>query len=617
MRVLLVALLIVIAVRPVSAATWSPLERDFVRILPASGADLNTSRLGSRSWRVRFNGDRVEVIEASPRIPGLPFLPEIDMPGIIYYGTQPTQVLRVIDSWFLAYNHGEFGGGLWQFNGDGSVGRMLLERPTYDLLPFGDEVLAATGSAAPFFFKPLRIHRFALRGGSWQEVGHTDFDHNITTLTNLGGQLYGIAGTADFIAALSKLDLSGNLQPLWQFNWDLGVSSLAMSQQGDYALGARGYVVRLHKRGNGFAAAWYAPRDCITYAIFENDDGLKARCIGAAGTRSFERRRSAPATSAWTSEDGNWMLLPGSQKIFHYNGSTWTQSGDSPLGPIESPRQILTAGNDLVVLSTSSLWLYRSGKWSRISSTDGTCQRLALTTRIAWCLTFNSDRSLLTGTTFDGTLVASQTIQPQAEILWPGLFDDAWFGQKDSPTIGHVTASGTVEQIRLQSPIQAISRSADAIWFTEADRLHYGFVDASNKLRELTWSGPSVLSVRGAQSDAWLEELYQDRRVIIRKVNTAGSNGGGAYAVDVKAFVVAPDGTAWVQSSAWPTILRITEAGEVTRYRLPCFDQHLVLLHGPNNGLWFLSKEPHCSGYVDAAAIHVRDLPMVEYVDYK
>ncbi|HET9393299.1 MAG TPA: hypothetical protein VFO29_07270 [Candidatus Rubrimentiphilum sp.] len=188
---------------------------------------------------------------------------------------------------------------------------------------------------------------------------------------------------------------------------------------------------------------------------------------------------------------------------------------------------------------------------------------------------------------------------------------------KDLPFLGHMTANGNLEQIRLQSPIQAISRSTTAVWFSEADHLHYGFIDAAGKLHEFTWVDPGVLSVRGAGSAAWLEELFLNRRVIVRNVDSAGSNGGGAYAVDVKAFLVAPDGTAWVQSSAWPTILRVTEAGGVTRYRLPCIDQHLMLLHGPNNGLWFLSKEPHCSGYIDAAAIHVRDLPAVEYVDYK
>lgn len=619
MRTFLVALLIVIAAQPAAAATWIPIERDFVRILPPSAADLSTSRFGSRSWLVRFRGDRLEVIRTTQTAPDIPFSPQIDTATMGYYGTQPTQALRFKDAWFLSYYHGEFGGALWQFNADGSIGRMLLEHPAYDLLPFGNEVLAATGSAAPFFFKPLRIHRFALRSRIWQEIGHTDFDYNITGLTNLGGQLFGIAGTANFIAALSKLDLSGNLYPLWRFNWDLGITNLAMSRNGDYALGARGYIVRLHGSGNSLNATWYAPRNCTHYTPSRSDMGaLDARCIGAAGKKAFERRRAAPASDAWISEDGNWMLPLGGRHLLHFTGSDWNESVESPLTPQESPRQILTAGNDLVVLSTRWVWLRRAGDWSRVISADGTCQALALTGEIAWCLTFESDRSLLTATKFDGTSVTAYTIRARSEILCPGLGDDdVWFGEKNMSFAGHMTANGKVEQIPLQSPIQTMSRSAHAIWFSEADRLHYGFVDGSDKVHEFVWADASVLSVRGARSDAWLEQLYQDRRVIIRKVNIAGSNGGGAYAIDVKSFVVAPDGTAWIQSSAWPTMLHITEEGGVTRYRLPCIDQHLLLLHGPNNGIWFLSKEPHCSGYVDATAIHVRDLPMVEYVDYK
>ncbi|HET9394409.1 MAG TPA: hypothetical protein VFO29_12910, partial [Candidatus Rubrimentiphilum sp.] len=338
MRAFFAVIFAAIVAQPAAAATWTPLERGFVRIPPPSISDLNASRFGSRSWRVRFKGDNLEVADARPTPSALPFAPQIDTATMGYYGTQPTSSLHFKDVWFLSYYHGEFGGALWQFSADGSVGRMLLGGPTDDLLPFGNEVLAATGSASPWFLKPLRIHRFALSGGLWQEVGHTDFDHNITTLTNLGGQLYGIVGM-DFAATLSKLDLSGNLYPLWRFNRNLEITNLGMSRHSDYALGAVGYIVRLHAIGNGLGATWYAPRDCTHYTPSINDMGaVDARCVGAAGTRPFERRRFAPASYAWTSEDGNWMLLNGGRRLLHFVGRDWIADSDSPLGSDESPR---------------------------------------------------------------------------------------------------------------------------------------------------------------------------------------------------------------------------------------------------------------------------------------
>jgi hypothetical protein len=79
---------------------------------------------------------------------------------------------------------------------------------------------------------------------------------------------------------------------------------------------------------------------------------------------------------------------------------------------------------------------------------------------------------------------------------------------------------------------------------------------------------------------------------------------------------VSGDGALWAQINNWPTITRVTESGATTRFELPCDDQRLQLLAGPNNGIWFISKEPGCSGYIDARSVHVRELPMVETVRY-
>jgi hypothetical protein len=89
----------------------------------------------------------------------------------------------------------------------------------------------------------------------------------------------------------------------------------------------------------------------------------------------------------------------------------------------------------------------------------------------------------------------------------------------------------------------------------------------------------------------------------------------GAWVAGVRTSIVTRDGTLWAESDEWPTIARMTEDGKMTRYALPCADKRLSLVPGPQNGIWFRSPEPNCSGYIDAAAITLREFPYVEIID--
>ncbi len=110
---------------------------------------------------MRFKGEVLYASAASSPTPVIPFSPQIDTAELGYYGTQPSEALRVPGGWFLAYDHGEFGGGLWQFNTSGTIGRRLLWTPTYGLLRYGNDVLAKTLDN-PMLFRTLTIHRFSI-----------------------------------------------------------------------------------------------------------------------------------------------------------------------------------------------------------------------------------------------------------------------------------------------------------------------------------------------------------------------------------------------------------------------------------------------------------------------
>ncbi|MHB1770041.1 MAG: hypothetical protein ACYCPH_03110 [Minisyncoccota bacterium] len=588
-----------------------------MRVAMPSAEDLSASRFGTRAWRVHFRGTALEVSRAPREQPAIPFAPEIDTFTMGDYGTQPTEALRVSNAWFLAYYHGEFGGALWQFNADGSVGRVLLGSPTYDLVRYRDEVLAATGSAAPFFFKPLLIHRFALRDGKWQEVGQTAFPYNIFDLTRIAGRLYGVAVLRYGVQTLAEVDLSAHMKPLWEIGGDLVVSNFAIARNGDIAIGARGYVIRLRRRGNVLRPTWYAPPDCVRYTAATNvTQALDARCIATAGTASYARRLFAPASGVTASPDGRWMLAQRGPHLLHFTQGRWHEIAlprrDVGFSAVDDPY-----GHPLLS-APGQIWMQRGGHWSQIGPSVECTTPFSISTDVAWCAALGRSESNITGIRFDGRTVVARVRAAQLRFVAAGLSGDAWFTIKDAPLIGHVAADGSVTEIRLSAPVALLAKSQRAVWFTETDQKHYGFFDLQNHLHELSSrTGYSVLDIIGAPHGAWLDESSPGEGVMLRQLRSDDKKDTGRYLTEVNKAVVTVDGTLYARSSKWPTIVRMTESGQVTRYRLPCPDPYLRLVPAPNDGLWFIGKDPHCSGRIEAGAVHVQNLPLVESMEYK
>lgn len=591
----------------------------FVQIAPPSGAQLNAARFGTRSWHLRFAGNDLRLSAPTPK-PQLPFSPAIDTAAMGSYGPEPTQALHAHGAWFLAYNHGEFGGALWQFNENGSVGRMLLANPVYDLTPYKGMVLAATGAASPFFFKPLRIHEFARRADVWTEIAHVDFPYNIFALRNFRSQLYGIEQPAYQQIALVNIDLSGNIVRVWTSSGNFDISDLAMSQDGDFAISMPGYILRLRKHDGAYTPIWYAPRDCVARAIALNDpQGLNARCIGAPGTRSYAHKHLAPASRVSVSSDGNWMLPCCGQELLHYSGGVWNHVA-LPHDPDVYLNRIENLGND-VFIPAKSLWLRRSGRWSQIGVAEDICGPTpALTPAVVWCVMRTNERAWITGYRIDGgKTITIEATAAKPQFIYPGLANDAWLTEEGRPYIAHATEAGALQELPLKSAVQSLSTGERGVWFTETDLSHYGFIDGAGTVHEMAWTGDpggSVLSIQAARAGGWLRQSFSNSRVLLRHVSEAGV-GDHLYVTNVGTSIVAPDGAVWAQSANWPTVIRLSENGTMKRYLLPCFQPGLRLLHAPNNGVWFLSQEPHCSGLIDVNAIHVRDLPLVQQTDYQ
>ena len=602
-------------VPPSAGTAWVPLGREFVPISAPSPADLRTSRFGSRTWRVRFRNGTPEISSApqDPLVP--PFAPEVAIAAMGSFNTQPSQVLRVGKDWFLAYYHGEFGGALWRFDADGSSGERLLDGPAYDLVRNGSDVLAATGTAAPFFSKPLRIHEFALRGGRWHETGHADFPYNIVVLTASGRSLYAMALMHPGTQTLVHLSLSGNAQSLWETGVQLSVSDIAVGHNGEMAVGARGYVVVLHHFGNAWRAQWYAPRDCVRYTPAKNAmQAVAARCVAVPGASAYTRYAEKIPAVLESSIDGNWLFSMRGRHLWHFQRGTWRDVATPPYD-----EEYLDVYDGRPLLSTpGNLSMLRDGAWRQIGPRVQCTTPFGIASAVAWCAGTRNGDWWATAIGFDGKTVTADLHQSDAAPAFaadPG--GGAWFTVSGKDVLEHVTVDGTVTRVPLNAWPSMIASGPRAVWFSETDMRHYGFADARGAVHE--FSSPAGTQVHGilpARRGAWLREQLANQHWAFVHVTTDGAVEDAVELRDADSGVVTSNGTLYARSTKWPVILQLSESGALSRYRLPCTGP-VWMTGAPNNGLWIVAEDSGCSALIMNGKITKAHPPLERTIEYK
>ena len=105
-------------------------------------------------WRVAIEGNRVQIAKHTElRTQTLPLplhlKPQPGMPGrTVDEGLR--NAIHFESSWLLAYDGGEFGGGLWLTNEDGSVARLLVADNVRGLVRLDGRVVVLSGLAHLF-----------------------------------------------------------------------------------------------------------------------------------------------------------------------------------------------------------------------------------------------------------------------------------------------------------------------------------------------------------------------------------------------------------------------------------------------------------------------------------
>jgi hypothetical protein len=174
------------------------------------------------------------------------------------------------DAWLLAYDGGEWGGGLWLTNEAGTETKRIINENVRAVLPFNDGVLVLSGLAHltmdfgnafvlsnPDGMNVFLQHAFTLDGAP--SAYTMESDGSILFLTTNG---------------LCRITKSGELQRL--FYWPRWTSqqypnSMAVTIDGNIFIGMRMFVLKLHPNSGGYKEEWLLPNNCRTFVLQKFD----------------------------------------------------------------------------------------------------------------------------------------------------------------------------------------------------------------------------------------------------------------------------------------------------------------------------------------------------------
>ena len=237
----------------------------------ATEHDTRCFNLSRNEWKVSAEAGGTRIAENSRGQVEAPALPRLihqeDM-------TRLQSVTRVNDGWLLAYDGGEFGGGLWLTNDDGSDVRRISNRDVRAVVMRDDGVLILSGLVhivldsgdASFYALPHNMN-MALQ---WS----IKLDGAPTAYAQQSGAV--IVATTH---SLDRLTTSGHLEVLHEFpSWIVQqyANSMAISADGSIYIGMRMFVLRLKDQSGEYSEEWLLPDECRRFTL--NESKLKCVC---------------------------------------------------------------------------------------------------------------------------------------------------------------------------------------------------------------------------------------------------------------------------------------------------------------------------------------------------
>ena len=191
------------------------------------------------------------------------------MPGrTVADGLQTT--MHFEDGWLLAYNRGEFGGGLWITNEDGSETKRLVNDDVHALLPFDGGILVLTGLA----------HLMSDFGHALIFANPKGLDMALKSSLPLDGEprTYVKEPSGDVLFttthSLQRITKAGELQTLAIFpDWVKFqyANSMVLASDGSIFVGMRMFVLKLTPGTGSFTQEWLLPAECRNFTLRGTD----------------------------------------------------------------------------------------------------------------------------------------------------------------------------------------------------------------------------------------------------------------------------------------------------------------------------------------------------------
>lgn len=174
-------------------------------------------------------------------------------------------LLRTANGWLIGFDAGEFGGGLWWFNEDGSDSTKLLSDNVHAIYETrnGTFVLAGlahmghdAGEVDQFIETPEKVTLkwVASLGGS-PEASTVDPDGDIVVTSPRG---------------VVRVDYSGKVHTLYRSGEDLTYpTSVVVDPNGDIYVGMRFFVLRLRPADTLYRPQWLMRKSCRSFKTVE------------------------------------------------------------------------------------------------------------------------------------------------------------------------------------------------------------------------------------------------------------------------------------------------------------------------------------------------------------
>jgi len=230
-------------------------------------------------WQVTNEGNGVSITERpSPRgkddfppVPSWPPLlkPQEGMPGrTVSAGLRSAMHLE--NAWLLAYDGGEWGGGLWLTSEDGSKTKRIVENNVRAVVPIEGGILVLSGLAhmtedfgnAFIFSNPDGLN-IAL-----QHTVHLDGEPSAYAKQPDGSVLFVTT------RGLCRITQFGELKNLTYFpRWTSSQypNSMVVASDGSIFIAMRMFVLKLHQESGGYSAEWLLPNACRSFYVKQYD----------------------------------------------------------------------------------------------------------------------------------------------------------------------------------------------------------------------------------------------------------------------------------------------------------------------------------------------------------